>query len=107
MIDMLTNCAWCIPQHSEEADEVVHTSLINVCSKFGASHKVFSFHYPWGNGCIEILCHFLKTCIWKYVSAQLAWDEVVPIACTAYNFVPNTQKKVHSSLCLEGMHIWH
>ena len=56
--------------------------------------KVFSSpYYPQGNGCIEKLHNFLKACIWEYVSPEFAWDEVVPIACAAYNFVQN----VHSN----------
>ena len=40
-------------------------------------------------------------CIWKHISAELAWDEVVHLACTAYNFVPNEHSNESAfSLCL-------
>ena len=36
---------------------------------------------------------FLRTCIYKYVSPQLAWDEVSHITCAANNFVHNKELK--------------
>ena len=56
--------------------------------------QVLSFpDYPQGNGCIENVHHFLKMCIWRHVSAGCAWDKVVHIACTTYNFVSNEHFK--------------
>ena len=36
---------------------------------------------------------FLKACICKHVSPQLEWDDLVPLACAAYNFLPNEHSK--------------
>ena len=36
---------------------------------------------------------FLKPCIAKHVAPQLEWDVLVPLACAAYNFIPNKQSK--------------
>ena len=29
----------------------------------------------------------------KHITAQLEWDDVVPLACTAYNFFPNEHSR--------------
>ena len=56
--------------------------------------QVFSCpYYPHGNGCFENVHNFLKMCLWKHVSSELVWDEVVYIAFVAYNFVPNEHSK--------------
>ena len=33
------------------------------------------------------------TCIAKHVSTTLEWDDIVPLACTAYNFFPNEHSR--------------
>ena len=114
---MLTNYTWCVLLYT--ADKVVHAYSVNIYSKYCGSHKIlldnrtefrnelfmwvdstlgmkqiFSFlYYPQGNGNLEHIHNFHKTCIWKDVSSELAWDEVTHIACTAYNFVLNEHSK--------------
>ena len=111
IIHVMTNYIWCILLHTKEADNVVHTYLVIVYSKFGGSHYVLSHNgtgfenklftqiasilaikqiyslilYCQGNGCIENIHNFLKSSICKQVCLQLAWDEVACIACAAYN----------------------
>ena len=83
--------------------------LINeVCKQLGVKHKIYSPPYrPQSNGRIESFHYFLKACISKYIMPQVEWNNVVPLACAAYNFLPNEiQKKVHSSLCLEEMQFY-
>ena len=36
---------------------------------------------------------FLKACIAKHVAPQLEWDALLPLACAAYNFMPNEHSK--------------
>ena len=100
---------------TKRLDELVHAYLVNVYFKFGGSYKILSDigtelknkfamqvastlgmkwvfrtpYYPQGNGCIEIIYNFPKFSIWKHVFPELAWDEVVHIACAAYNSAPN------------------
>ena len=38
---------------------------------------------------IEGFHAFLKACIAKHIAPQLEWDILVPLACAAYNFIPN------------------
>ena len=115
-IDMLMNYTWCIWLFTKEADKVVHAYLVNVYSKFGGLYKILSDnstefrnklltqvasilemkqlfsspYYAQGNGCIENVHDFLKMCIQKHVSSELALDEVVHITCASYNFVCST-----------------
>ena len=57
-------------------------------------HKIYTAPYrPSSNGCIEGFHNFLKACIAKHISAQLEWTNVIPLACAAYNFLPNEQSK--------------
>ena len=37
--------------------------------------------------------YFLKACISKHITPQIEWDDVVPLACAAYNFLPNEHSK--------------
>ena len=56
--------------------------------------EVFSCpHYPRGKSRTEHLHNFLKMCIWKHVSPEPAWEAVVHMACSAYNFLPNDHSK--------------
>ena len=36
---------------------------------------------------------FLKACIAKHVAPKLEWDVLIPLACAAYNFIPNEHSK--------------
>ena len=42
-------------------------------------------YYIQGNGHVENVHYFLKTCIHKYVSSQLVCDDIAHIAFGAYN----------------------
>ena len=61
-----------------------------VSKELGVEYKVYSPPYrPQSNGRIESFHYFLKACIAKHITPQLEWDDVVPLACAAYNFFPN------------------
>ena len=67
-------------------------------------HKIYTASYrPSSNGHIEGFHNFLKACISKHVSPRLKWTSVVPLACAAYNFLPNEHSKESPFLCLEEM----
>ena len=69
--------------------------LINeVCEQLGVKHTIYSPSYrPQSNGRIESFHYFLKACISKHITPQVEWDDVVPLACAAYNFLPNEHSK--------------
>ena len=50
-------------------------------------------YHPSLNGKIEGFLNFLKACLSKHVSSKLEWDDVVPLACAAYNFMPNENSR--------------
>ena len=65
-----------------------------VAKELGVEYKLYTlpFH-PASNGRIEGFHAFLKACISKHVAPQLEWDVLVPLACAAYNFMPNENSK--------------
>ena len=120
VICMLTGYVFCIPLKTKTAEEVLQAYIVNVYSKFGGSIKILSDngtefknkifeqvakelgvvyklytppYHPASNGRIEGFHAFLKACISKHISPQLEWDELVPLACAAYNFIPNEHSK--------------
>ena len=120
VICMLMGFVFCIPLKTKTAEEVLQAYVDNVYSKFCGSMKILSdngtefknkifeevakelgvvyklytlpFH-PASNGRIEGFHAFLKACISKHIAPQLEWDDVVPLACAAYNFIPNEHSK--------------
>ena len=120
VICMLTGYVFCIPLKTKTAEEVLQAYIDNVYSKFGGSikilsdngtefknkifeqvakelgvvHKVYTPPYhPASNGRIEGFHAFLKACISKHIAPRLEWDDLVPLACAAYNFIPNEHSK--------------
>ena len=120
VICMLTDYVFCIPLKTKTAEEVLQAYIDNVYSKFGGSLKILSDngtefknkifeqiakelgvvyklytppYHPASNGRIEGFHAFLKACISKHISLQLEWDDLVPLACAAYNFIPNEHSK--------------
>ena len=120
VICMLTGYVFCIPQKMKTAEEVLQAYIDNVYSKFGGSIKILSDNgtefknkifeqvakglgvvhklytplcHPASNGRIEGFHAFLKACISKHIAPQLEWDDLVPLACAAYNFIPNEHLK--------------
>ena len=113
---MLLGFVFGVPLKTKSAAEVLQAYIDNVYAKFGGSLKILSDngtefknklfediskqlgvkykkytlpYMPSSNGCIEGFHNFLKACISKHFSAQLEWMDVLPLACAAYNFLPN------------------
>ena len=120
VICMLTGYVFCVHLKTKAAEEVIQAYIDNVYSKFGGSlnmlsdnstefkNKVFEQvakelgleyklytppYHPASNGRTEGFHAFLKACIAKHVAPQLEWDVLVPLACAAYNFIPNEHSK--------------
>ena len=65
-----------------------------IAKELGVVYKIYTPPYhPASNGRIEGFHAFLKACISKHISPQLEWDDLVPLACAAYNFLPNEHSK--------------
>ena len=116
VICMLTGYVFCVPLKTKTAVEVIQAYIDHVYSRFGGSLKTLSDngmelknkifeqvakelgveyklymppYHPVSNGQIEGFHAFLKACIAKHIAPQLEWDVLVPLACAAYNFIPN------------------
>ena len=120
VIHMLMGYVFCVPLKTTTAEEVIQAYIDHVYSKFGGSLKMLSDngtefknkifeqaakelgveyklytapYHPASNGRIEGFHAFLKACIAKHVMPQLEWDVLVPLACAAYNFIPNEHSR--------------
>ena len=120
VICMLTGYVFCIPLKTKTAEEVIQAYIDKIYSKFGGSMKILSDngtefknkfleqvakelgvihklytppYHPVPNGRIEGFHAFLKACIAKHKAPQMEWDALVPLACAAYNFIPNEHSK--------------
>ena len=75
---------------SDNGTELKNKLMEEVSKELGVEYKVYSPLYrPQSNGRIESFHYFLKACIAKHINPQLEWDDVVPLGCAAYNFLPN------------------
>ena len=117
---MLTGITFCIPLKTKTASEVVQAYIDEVYAKSMESMKILSGigtefknqlfmdvaiqlgmecrvysppYHPQSNGRIQGFHNFLKACMSKYVSRSIEWDQVIPLACASYNFVPNEHSK--------------
>ena len=129
VICMLTGYVFCVPLKTKTAEEVIQAYIDNIYSKFGGSMKILSDngtefknkifeqvakelgvkyklytppYHPASNGRIEGFYAFLKACIAKHIVPQLEWDTLVPLACAAYNFIPNELSKESPFLLMFG-----
>ena len=120
VICMLTGYVFCVPLKTKTAEEVIQAYIDHVYSRFGGSLKILSDngtefkdklfeqvakelgveyklytppYHPASNGRIEGFHAFLKVCIAKHVMLQVEWDALIPLACVAYNFIPNEHSK--------------
>ena len=132
---MLTGCMFCEPLKTKQAEEVVQTYIDHIYCMFGGSLKIFTdngmeyknelfgkvakelgvihkqytapYHHA-SNGRIEGFHNFLKACLSKHISQMLEWDQVIPLACAAYNFMPSeSSKEAHSFSCLVEILCYH
>ena len=79
---------------SDNGTEFKNKIFEEVAKELGVVYKLYTPPYHLAsNGRIEGFHAFLKACISKHVSPQLEWDELVPLACAAYNFLPNEHSK--------------
>ena len=65
-----------------------------VARELGVEYKIYTPPYHRQSiGIIEGFHNFLKACLSKHVCTRLEWDDMVPLACAAYNFIPNERSK--------------
>ena len=116
VICMLMAYVFCVPLKTKTAEEVIQAYIDNIYSKYGESMKILSdngtkfknkifewvakelgvvhkLYTPPYHPALEGFHAFLKACIAKHIAPQLEWDVLVPLACAAYNFIPNEHSK--------------
>ena len=120
VICMFTGYTFCVPIPNKMAKTVLKAYMDNVYCQFGGSIKILSdngtefknklmeevseelgveykiYSPPYrsqSNGRIESFHYFLKACIAKHITPQLEWDDIVSLACAAYNFLPNEHSR--------------
>ena len=116
IMDMLTSYLWAIPLRNKSADHVARSFITHFYTREGSvvhiltdngtefknklfrevakmldfDHVFTSPYHPQGNGKLEAAHRFLKDCTWKWLqNCPLEWDEILPNAMAAYNFMPN------------------
>ena len=79
---------------SDNGTEFINRLMEEVSKELGVEYKIYSPPYrPQSNGRVESFHYFLKACIARYIAPQLEWDDIVPLACAAYNFLPNEDSR--------------
>ena len=79
---------------SDNGTEIKNKLMEEISEELGVEYKSYSPPYrPQSNGRIESFHYFLKACIAKHIAPQLEWDDIVPLACAAYNFLPNEHSR--------------
>ena len=79
---------------SDNGTEFKNKLMEEVSKEFGVEYKIYSPPYrPLSNGRIESFHYYLKACIAKHIAPQLEWDDIVPLACAAYNFLSNEHSR--------------
>ena len=77
-----------------------------VASTLGVKQVFSSSYYPQGHGHIENVHNFMKIYIWKHIPYELACEEVVQIACAAYNCVPIKHSKESRFFLIFGRDVY-
>ena len=79
---------------SDNGTEFKNKLMKEVSKELGVEYKIYSPPYrPQSNGRVESFHYFLKACLAKHIAPQLEWDDIVPLACATYNFLPNEHSR--------------
>ena len=79
---------------SDNGTEFKNKIFEQVAKELGVVYKLYTPPYhPASNGRIQGFHASLKVCISKHIAPQLEWDDLVLLACAAYNFIPNEHSK--------------
>ena len=74
---------------TDNGSEFKNDVFYEVCAKLGIKRVYSPVYTPQSNSKLKGFHRFFKACISKPIHGnQLEWDEIVPLATTAYNFFP-------------------
>ena len=101
--EVYTKFGGCIKIMLDNGTEFKNQLFMDVATQLGVACKVYSPPYhPQSNGRIEGFHNFLKACMPQHVSKSLESDHVIPLACNAYNFLPDEHSKESSLFLMFG-----
>ena len=88
---------------TDNGTEFKNKEMKAICDELGVK-QVFSPAYtPQSNGRLEGWHRFFKACIAKHIrGGDVEWDELVPLAVSAYNFFPCQSTKESPFLLMFG-----
>ena len=74
---------------TDNGSEFKNQEMKQVCEMLGIKHIFSPVYTPEANGPLEGWHRFFKACIAKHIlGGGVEWDELVPLAVSAYNFFP-------------------
>ena len=72
---------------TDNGSEFKNQEMQEVCDTLGLKHIFSPVYTPQSNGCLEGWHRFFKACKAKHIcGGGVEWDELVPLAVSAYNF---------------------
>ena len=78
----------------DNGSEFKNKEMQEVCDTLGLKHIFSPVYTPQSNGRLEGWHRFFKACIAKHIrGGGVEWDELVPLAISAYNFFPCQSSK--------------
>ena len=79
---------------TDNGSEFKNKEMQEVCDTLGLKHIFSPVYTPQSNGRLEGWHRFFKACIAKHIrGGGVEWDELVPLAISAYNFFPCQSSK--------------
>ena len=78
---------------TDNGSEFKNHEMKQVCETLGVKHIFSPVYTPESNGRLEGWHRFFKACIAKHIRGGVEWDELVPLAVSAYNFFPCQSSK--------------
>ena len=87
----------------DNGSEFKNQEIKKVCKTLGVKHIFSPVYTPESNGRLEGWHRFFKACIAKHVrGGGVKWDELVPLAVSAYNFFPCQSSKESPFILMFG-----
>ena len=88
---------------TDNGSEFKNREMKEICDTLGIKQIFSPVYMPQSNGRLEGWHRFFKACIAKHVRGQeVEWDELVPLAVSAYNFFPCQSSKESLFLLMFG-----
>ena len=88
---------------TDNGSEFKNKEMQEVCDVLGLKHIFSPVYTPQSNGRLEGWHRFFKACIAKHIhGGGVKWDELVPLAVSAYNFFPCQSSKESPFILMFG-----